>query len=78
MYNKKDKECYDALLKLAKKEQKCEEYKHILDSLEQFCKENKQTIEIAKDIVRRYCETYFKEKFEKEIFDFFHKAEDGE
>ena len=27
MYNKKDKECYDALLKLAKKEQECEELK---------------------------------------------------
>lgn len=27
MYNKKDKECFDALLKLAKKEQECEELK---------------------------------------------------
>ena len=63
---------------LKRKEQKCEEYKQILDSLEQFFKENKQTIEIAKDIVIKYCKQYFKEKIEKENFDFFHKAEEQE
>lgn len=61
---------------LQAKEQECEEYKNVLDSLEQFCKENKQKIEIAKDIVIKYCEPYFKEKIEKEIFDFFYKAEE--
>ena len=32
MYNKKDKECYDVLLKLAKKEQECEELRNKLNS----------------------------------------------
>ena len=59
-------------------EQECEEYKQFLDSLEQFLKENKQTIEIAKDIVIKYGKQYFKEKIEKENFDFFHKAEEQE
>ena len=57
-------------------EQEYEKYKQILDSLEQFFKENKQTIEIAKDIVIKYAKQYFKEKIEKENFDFFHKAEE--
>lgn len=71
-------ELKQAYTRANKAEQECEEYKHVLDSLEQFCKENKQTFEIAKDIVMKYREPYFKEKIEKENFDFFHKAEDGE
>ena len=69
-------ELKQAYTRANKAEQECEEYKHVLDSLEQFCKENKQAIEIAKDIVIKYREPYFKEKIEKENFDFFHKAEE--
>ena len=32
MYNKKNKECFDALLKLTKKEQECEELKETIDN----------------------------------------------
>lgn len=46
MYNKKDKECFDALLKLAKKEQECEELKTIINkSAEKFANDYLETFE---------------------------------